>query len=1131
MNNICRREKEQGKGLPEVSKGEALPFIAYPPTYGELGNVKFRVDVSKVDKLYVGARMNLRLHRGELVGADGKKQSLHNKRDLAVRTKRIAKRGRYKLGDRFEIRDGEVELQLGGKYKWFTGTMQSRDGAFCWMDTKPRFDEWGRFINERRRVEQYVRRAIDQKYRDAAERKAEHDRLNRHKWALPNGYAEVSMTDAARIYADAMAAKYRGRDDRRIVEAVKGVAESVRSAEDFARLMQLGEAALKRGALQGLRNEARSAAECPGVVTAVERLEKEFYRLDPSEFDYGEGFDRRLKELKATISHVKGVKPYLKLTRDTIAMVSKVRPVSPGLAAKVDALEKQLGECRDDFDEFVKTYGEIRKVRRSVLFSHPAIDFDEILINRNPPTKYSHNSDQHLGRHSRSGPGLTILSGWKTGEVKARRLLEGKLPPGATRNPDLNYDADKLAFAYCDHTQTDANRRRYFLYEAAIDGSWVRQLTGTKRDKFETWDGRCSVIIEDNDPCYLPNGDLIFVSTRSQSFGRCHGGRYNPAWVLHRCDKNGDNIRQISWNNENEYEPAVLNDGRIVFTRWEYTNRHEMLFHMLWWCRPDGTAISHFYGNDTLHPMEVIETTPIPGTHRVVATAQGHHSYNTGTTVVIDTNVGENGEEPLRHITPETPYSESKGWPEPHYSHPFPITEDIFLVSRANHRVHKQGQLPPPADRGIYLIDTLGGRELIYEDPEVASFSPIGIRKRKRPRMAPPMTRPDAPDWGTVFIQNAYLTRNDPEGIIKPGMIKRIRVNALGIQSSNRRATISKDCPNDVPKKVLGSVPVDADGSAVFRVPARTSLQLQILDENGMAILTEKSFFYLQPGESRSCVGCHEPVGASPDMKVLARNSRRTPTELTPPAGPQYIGGLSFMRTVQPVLDRYCIKCHGLEKTEKKVNFIHDGKNNWPSSYLALCARGEHRVGYKPFMGDNGPTKYNVSRPRRFYAYKNKVSHMLLKNHSKVNIDRDSYMRVIEWLDTNAQCYGDMFRNKLEWRRIDGNAMKELRGYAKELFGDKIADQPERALVNVAQPDESRILMAPLAVAGGGWGQMKGWKSKDEAGYKKMAKLVDKCILKSPTDNTKGWQPDLLMGGGEDWVMKEREQFLKELGK
>jgi len=774
------------------------------------------------------------------------------------------------------------------------------------------------------------------------------------------------------------------------------------------------------------------------------------------------------------------------------------------------------------------TRDKIRKLRRTVLFSHPDLDFDRILINRNPPPSYSHNGDQHLGRHSRVGKGLTILSDWKSGNPRVTTPLEGKLPEGAIRNPDLHFDADKITFAFCDHAVASSNERRFFLYEAALDGSWVRQLTGTDRDLFETWDNRATVVIEDNDPCYLPDGGLVFISTRGQSFGRCHGGRYNPAWVLYRSDANGDNITQLSYNNENEYEPSVLNDGRIVYTRWEYTNRHEMYHHMLWWCRPDGTAVSHYYGNDTLFPMMVVEASAIPGTHKIVATAQGHHSYNTGTTVVLDTNLGENDEEPVTHITPETPYSESSGWPSPHFSHPYAINEQLFLVSRANHRVRSQGQLPPVNDRAIYLVDHLGGRELIYEDLEVASFSPIAIRKRKRPPAMPSMVFENAPAEGTVFVQNAYLTRNDPEGLIKPGMIKALRVNAIGVQPRAGRSACSMTVGVEVPKKVLGTVPVGRDGSAFFRAPSGVALQMQSLDENGMSIMTEKSFFYLQPGENRSCTGCHEPVGTVSPSSMMAGGVVRRPVELIPQAGPQYKGGLSFMRTVQPVLDRYCIECHGLDKTDGDVDLVHDGQQ-YPISYRALVERGDHRLGLKGYKTNES----TISRPFEYYSHSNSVAHLLIKGHgelgSKLDGDRESFMRIVEWLDLNAQCYGDLFPNKLEERRIDTAALEALRAHVKEQFGEKLASQPERALINTAQPDESRILMAPLAKNGGGWGQIDGWKSKNDEGYKTVEALVDACIIRRDNENREGWQPSLESGAGETWVMSAREEYRKQI--
>ncbi len=832
----------------------------------------------------------------------------------------------------------------------------------------------------------------------------------------------------------------------------------------------------------------------------------------------------------------------LDLATKTIAYVEKSRKLPASLTAGLKALQAKWDAKAVKPEDYQDFYFSIRHLRRKMILSHPALDFERILINVNPPTRYSHNGDQHLGRHSRVGKGLQFLSDWKTDDLKITPMLKGKLPEGAIRNPDLNYDADKVAFAFCDHTRE--GQKRYFLYEAPLDGSSVRQLTGTARDNFGTWDNRATVIIEDNDPCYLPDGDIIFITTRCQSFGRCHGGRYNPAWNLHRCDKNGDNIKQLSFANENEYEPSVLNDGRIVFTRWEYTNRHEMFFHMLWACRPDGTNVTHFFGNDMLHPMMMVEATAIPGTHRVLTTAQGHHSYNTGTSVVLDTNIGENTEKAIQHLTPETPYSESPGggWPRPHYSHPYAINEELFLTSRANHRVHKQGQTPPVNDRAIYLVDPVGGREVIYEDPEMASFSPIAVRKRKRPPVMPAMTPPNAPDYGTVFLQNAYLTRkeNDPAGIIKSGMIKAVRIIGIGVQPRARRAACSMYVPVEIPKKIIGTVPVDETGSAYFKVPARMSLQIQTLDENGMAILTEKSLFYLQPGENRSCVGCHEPEGSSPIVSAMAKLRRLRPVDLKPAAGPSYPGGLSFMRTVQPVLDRYCIKCHGLnekkdEKAQKaqKISLIHDGQL-WPASFKQLITRGSHKVGLKSYMGgskNHTVEDNNISKPRRFFAYSNKVAHMLVKNHGKCNMDKESYMRIIEWLDVNAQCYGDLFPNKIEERKIDATAMAAVRAYAKELFGDKITGQPDRALVNVAQVDESRILAGPLATKAGGWGQLPGYTSKVDPKYKKMLGLVEKCLIISEKENRNGWQPTLKAGGGEDWVMKERALLRESLKK
>ena len=811
--------------------------------------------------------------------------------------------------------------------------------------------------------------------------------------------------------------------------------------------------------------------------------------------------------------------------KECLAQSGKVLKTVAAAGGDVKTLGEGLKALEDKFAskdaDWKRLYFEVHCLRRKILLSHPALNFDRILFNCNSPATFSHNVDQYLGSNSRMGPGLAMLSDWKSDKPRVKAILAGKLPAGAFRSPDLNYDADKVVFGFCDHSTP--LRNRYFLYEAAIDGSWVRQLTGTTRDPFTTWNNRATVLIEDNDPAYLPDGGLVFVSSRSQSFGRCHG-RYNPSMVLYSCDGNGDNIRQLSYNNENEYEPTILNDGKIIFCRWEYTNRHEMFFHKLWQCRPDGSNVSHYFGNDMIAPMMITEATPIPGSRKVVATGMGHHTYSTGTVIVLDVDKGENGEQSITHITPETPYPESEGMPNPHYSHPYPITETLFLVSRANHPVPPHGKVPPPNDRGIYLIDAEGSRELLYENPDVASVSPIAIRKRERPPDLPKLEpAKNADELATLYVQNVYLTRNDPKGLIKPGSIKAIRVNALGVQPRAKRDLLSATVAVEIPKKVLGTVPVDANGSACFKVPARTALQMQIIGEDGMAILTEKSFFYLQPGEKRGCVGCHEPGGVTPPSAIYARGM--VPMDLKPGAGPQYKGGLSFMRTVQPVLDRYCISCHGLDEKNKGISLIHDGKMDWPQSLQELVKRGNHRLGDRHYMWF-GP---NISRPYEYYACSNKVARMLVKNHHNVNMDHESTMRVIEFMDLNAQCYGDLFPNKLEARQIDAKAMDELRSYVKEVFGEKLAAHPERALINTVQVDESRILMAPLALAAGGWGQIKGWPDKNDPGFQKMQQLVEKCIIRSPTENTNGWEPTFEQGGGEKWVVEEQQKYLKQI--
>jgi hypothetical protein len=813
----------------------------------------------------------------------------------------------------------------------------------------------------------------------------------------------------------------------------------------------------------------------------------------------------------------------LDLCRKTADLVTREGGDVPWAEGEIAALEKSVtGAFAAEPSGDAGLFGEVFRLRRKILFAHPALKFETLLINKNAPTMYSHNCDQYLGRHSRVGEGPTLLTAWQSDHPQARVLLKDRLPPGAFYRPSLHPDATKFVFAYADHTTNNPFFFRYFLYEAAIDGSWVRQLTGTPRDPLKTMDGRETVMIEDSDPSYLPDGGIVFVSTRSQNYGRCHGGRYTPALMLYRSDKDGSALRPLSYGIENETTPSVLNDGRIIYTRWEYVDRHEMEFHKLWWKRPDGTGVSSYYGNDTIYPLMISEARAIPGSQKVIATGVAHHSFHTGTMIMIDVQKGENGPDPVTRITPEVRFPESDendGKPGA-FSTPFPLTENLYLASYAPNRIPFQGTVPDATGYVIVIVDTAGGREPIFRDAGACSFSPQPVVPCPMPPALPSML-PEKPesDTGIYAVQNVNLTRNDPKGLLKSGQIKYLRFNQIYVKPIASNAALNCRVGVGLAKKILGLVPVADDGSVVVRVPAGVPLQIQALDENGMAVMTERSFHYLHAGERRGCVGCHaESLASPPDTASLLM---RKPAELTPPAGPAYEGGFSFVRTVQPVLDRYCVRCHGLSEGQppKGVNLVGNQSGSFSQSYVML-ARYTNPIGLKPET--HGLDK-NVSRPMDYYAHGSRLGKMLLANHQKVNLPREDFQRIIDWLDLNSQANGDSSHNRIEHARVNGEKEKALREAVKSRFGEALARQPYHALVNHANPEESRLLLAPLSKAAGGWGQLaNGWTSKADADYKKAHDLIVATIDPLPPDISGTCGRDAACACNDCWVRLSR---------
>lgn len=832
----------------------------------------------------------------------------------------------------------------------------------------------------------------------------------------------------------------------------------------------------------------------------------------------------------------------LALARQTVEFVEAAAPL-PQASEKLASLQKRVQDApADDPGALEALYLDIRRFRREVILAHPKLQFDRLLINKRAPPTFSHQSDQYLARYNRTCPGPAILDDWRTAP-RETLLLADKLPAGAYLHPDLAPDATRLMVSYANHAdEPRADYRRFFIWEVNLDGTGLRQITGTASDPLEGVDGRETVLIEDFDPCYLPDGGIAFISTRNQGGVRCHhGDRYCPTYTLYRCEADGSRITPLAHGEANEWDPSVLADGRILWTRWDYINRHDTIYQSLWTIRPDGTGTAHFYGNATINPCSLYEGRSIPGTHEVVATAGAHHSFTNGSIVVIDPRQGQDGPAPITRITPETPFPETEHWPhviwpEDSYATPWGVDRDLFFAAWSPYRMTVSYDCPPENAFAVYLVDTLGGRELIYRDAQMSCFAPTPIVPREMPPVVPSMLSEDKDrhqkETGTFFVQDVY---RGIEGIPR-GTFKKLRVVHIYAQPTQRVPDRSLTL-FELPKRIVGTAPVAEDGSVAFEAPANVPLLFQLVDENDMAVMSMRSFVYLQPGEQATCTGCHEPRDTTPVTAAYLTQGEPLIHRLKPPAEIDYDGGLAFMRTVQPVLDRYCIECHGLEKTEGDMSLLGTmrddsltlGRVHASTSYLNLVSR----PGLVSIAIRNLETP--ISRPKDYFSHAGRLGRLLLegdKNHEPLaKKDPAAFRRMIYWLDLNAQYFGDYSWNKREWLRPVPEGETALREYVAERFGTDIAKQPYAALVNATVPDESRILQGPLSVSAGGWGQLGTvWDSRDGDGYRKMREMVLGSVEPVKAQDVRGTCNLPHCECESCWVRKARAEYREKIG-
>jgi len=633
----------------------------------------------------------------------------------------------------------------------------------------------------------------------------------------------------------------------------------------------------------------------------------------------------------------------------------------------------------------------------------------------------------------------------KTGQVTT--LLEDR--QGAVRDPQVHYDAEKILFSY-----RQGGTEQFHLYEINVDGTGLTQLT----------DG----IYDDMEPTYLPDGGIVFISSRSKRWVQCW---FVQVATLHRCDADGKNIRALSANVEMDNTPWVLPDGRLIYMRWEYVDRSQVQFHHLWTCNPDGTNQTVYYGN--MHPTGVfLDPKPIPGTDKILfidSPGHGRREHSGFVSIVTD----KHGPDDL---------SAKRRVSQTEYRDPYPISEDCFIVA---------------ANNGIDVLDASGRASRLFTF-DGTMHEPRPLIKRTRERIIPPRIDPTKPT-GTLILANVYVGRN--MGGIEKGQIKKLLVLETLPKPLNYGAGMHDFIPIShggtfTLERILGTVPVEPDGSAYFELPANRPLFFIALDENNASVKRMHSFLTVMPGEVLGCIGCHERRANTPtETPTGARMAmRREPSQIAPVPGVPFM--IDFPRHVQPIFDAHCVECHNPDKPEGRVLLNGDHASVYSVSYYTLTSLG---------LVSDGRNRQGNTAPRAVGDSASRLMTMLDGTHHGAKLSQAEIEMIRNWIHVGAPYPGTAAA--LGTGMVRPNNLPPGYGAALQLAqaahqrrcakchdrlpmlekysinGENNAGLRNTHLAyNLTRPEKSPMLLAPLARKAGGWGMQKRARDGKPAG-------------------------------------------------
>ncbi len=734
----------------------------------------------------------------------------------------------------------------------------------------------------------------------------------------------------------------------------------------------------------------------PGQWKSLELAVRDLSETFKGRYPKAGEFLRRLQSLKAAYDAAAGEKP----------------------------AEKASAEKREKDREQIAA--EFHKLKTEALTANPLLDFDRLLViqrgvgNLGLPANWESNSS--LSKTGFNNKLCTLSPVHPEGKLSTLFQPTGGRFAG---DVDLHFDAGRMLFS-----MPGANGR-WQVFEMTIDGRKLRELPLIREPDVDNYDA-----------CYLPDGRILFTSTAPFVGVPCVYGSSHVT-NLYILEHNGS-IRQLTVDQEHNWCPAVLPSGRVLYLRWEYADlphsNSRILFHM----NPDGTAQMEYFGSNSFFVNSFFYARPIPGhPTKVAGIATGHHGVaRSGRLLIVDPARGRREAEgvvqeipgygkPVEPVIRDNLADDA--WPQ--FLHPYPLSEKHYLVS---------ARPTPQSLWGIYLVDVFDNMLLLKETPGYALFEPVPVKKQPTPPVVPDRVDPKRKD-ALVYMSDIYSgpgLKGIPRGTVRKLRVVTYHFSYQGM--GGLLGAIGMDGPWDI-KRVLGTVPVEPDGSALFRVPANTPIAVHPLDEEGKSLQVMRSWFTAMPGEVLSCAGCHEQQNSGPvNRQSIA--ARRVASEITPWRGPAR--GFSFAREVQPVLDKHCVGCHDGKRGQNSFSASADRQTPPPTSKKTpapladpiLSLRGDQKItDWSTQIAGNVGTavggKFSVAyaelhrfvrrpgieddihllAPMEYHADSTELVQMLRKGHYGVELDAEAWDRLVTWIDLNAPYHGT-------WTEIVGKA-------------------------------------------------------------------------------------------------------------